>query len=122
MDRLRRIFVSTTCLLLVAGTALAASKLDPRARIALEQLRGGGSPQALQANGPAVTSTGELDVFIRGSVSRGELEALGVRVRTELPGLYTADVPVDAVDAVAALPGVVSVRGSVPADYNLNLS
>ena len=51
-----------------------------------------------------MTSQGDLDVFIRGPVTRAELEALGVRVRTALPGIYTANLPVRSIQAVAALP------------------
>ena len=59
-----------------------------------------------QSEASAVSATGELDVFITGSVSRAQLEALGVTVRTELPGIFTAFVPETAVDALASLPGV----------------
>lgn len=121
MQRMLRILVPAA-LVLLATTVHAQSKLDPRVRIALSQLRGGADIQQLDAAGASVTADGSLDVFIRGSVSRSTLEALGVKVRTELPGLYTADVPVTAIDAVAALSNVTSIRGAMLTEYNLNTS
>jgi hypothetical protein len=85
------------CALTFGGPASADSKLNARARIAMARLGAGGSPQALLAEGAAVTPEGALDVFIVGNVSRAELEAAGAHVRTELPGLFTADLPLSAV-------------------------
>jgi subtilisin family serine protease len=121
-----RIVTGALLALTLAVTATAAgagpSKLDARARAALAVVRGGLMAPEAVGSGQAINAQGELDVFIRGSVSRARLEALGVTVRTELPGLYTAYVPMDAVDAVAALPDVASIRGSAPAYPNLNNS
>ena len=99
-----------------------SSKLDPRVRIAVSQLQSGLSPQQLRTEGAAVSDAGMLDVFIRGDFSPLELQALGVVIRTQLPGLVTAYVPVDALDALVANPHVVSVRGAVQAEENLNVS
>ncbi len=113
--------------LLVATGALASDsaglgKLDPRARAALAQLRSGVALHALLENRVAVNTEGALDVFIRGTMTRAELTALGVRVRTELPGLVTAFVPAGSVEAVAALPGVRTIRGAAPVELELNAS
>jgi len=121
MRRLLRILVPAA-LVLLASTAYAQSKLDARARIAVSQMRAGVNLQELQSAGAAVTEEGQLDVFIRGTVSRGVLEALGVRVRSQIGDIFTADVPVSAIDAVAALSGVQSVRGAARAELNLNVS
>jgi len=68
-------------------------------------------------------AAGDLDVFITGNVSRGELEAAGAIVRTEFPGgIFTAFLPVAAIDAVAALPGVERIKGAVTYEENLNAS
>ena len=100
-------------LLFVAGQVFAdTSKLDPHARLALAQLQSGAEPSALRASAMSVTDERQLDVFITGSVSRDELEALGVTVRTALPGLYTAYVPAAVVDQVAALSSVTGIRGA----------
>jgi subtilisin family serine protease len=123
LHRTTATLLAALLLLIVVPLAHAEfSKMDPRVRIATAQLRGGESVQSLHDAGAAVSESGELDVFIRGTVSRSELEALGVQVRTELPGLFTAYVPVDAIDQVAALPGVTSVRGAVLCEPNLNVS
>ncbi len=95
-------------------------KLDATAQVALSKLNQGGSPRKLAAEGMAVTADGALDVFIRGNVSREELEAIGIRVRTALPGLFTADVPVSAVDALTAMDRVAAVEGSQPGVELLN--
>jgi len=110
--------------LLLAFTAAHAdsTKLDPRVRIALTRLQTGTSPQQLRTEGTAVSDQGMLDVFIRGSFSPMELQAMGVVVRTQLPGLVTAYVPASAVDALVADPNVVTVRGAVLAEPNLNVS
>lgn len=115
-----RIMLGALLLMSVASAVWAQSpgKLDPRARVALAQLRsldGGVRPQD---GSSAVSASGDLDVFITGSVSRAQLEALGVVVRTELPGLFTAFVPETAVDALSALPGVTGILGSAPVELN----
>ena len=123
MKRLLPLFLFTALIVLLAGQALAdSSKLDPRARIALSQLQAGVAPDQLHQDGVAVTAAGELDAFITGPVSRQELEALGVQVRTALPGVYTAFIPADVIDQVAALPDVISIRGAVQLDEYLNVS
>jgi hypothetical protein len=123
MTRPLRIFLLAGLLVFIAGQASAdISKLDPRARIAVTLLRGGTPVPELRANAQAVSETGDLDVFIQGSVSREELEALGVQVRTTLPRLYTAYVPVDVIDQVAALSDVTSIHGATECLPNLNTS
>ncbi len=114
--------VRPTCLaflvLVVCSSAAQAdlTKLDPRARVALGRIRGTVIPEGSSRAG------GDLDVFIQGPVSRGELEALGVRVRTALPGIYTAFVPPEAIERVAALASVTAIRGSAPVEPELSAS
>jgi subtilisin family serine protease len=101
----------------------APPKLDARARSALARLRAGGqSLETMRASGAAIDRDGALDVFIGGSVTRGQLEAAGVRVRTELPGLFTASIPASAVERVEALDGVVGIRGGAPCEPELDVS
>ena len=123
MKRLLPMFILTVLIVLVAGQALAeSSKLDPRARIAVSQLQAGVALDQLRQEGVAVSETGDIDAFITGSVTRQELEALGVQVRTALPGIYTAFIPGDVIEQVAALPDVISIRGAVQLAENLNVS
>jgi subtilisin family serine protease len=101
-------------LLVAAVPALAdISKLDPIARIAMQRLMGGESAQSLRDDGRvSVSVQGDLDVFVVGDVSRAQLEAAGARVRTALPGVFTAWIPVDRVDDVAAIAGVQRIEGA----------
>ncbi len=118
-----RFVLTVVCTLSLAGSAFAdLSKLNARARIALSELASGQDAGSLKGSGRAVNNEGELDVFILGNVSRGELEAAGARVRTELPGLFTAYIPLSAVEGVAALANVTSIQGSAPADPELDAS
>lgn len=123
MKRIGTLFTMFLGLVAVASLASAqASKIDPRVRIALGQLRAGTPVSQIRTANAAVAVDGMLDVFIRGDVSRAELEAQGVIVRTELPGLYTAYVPATLVDVLAANPRVSSIRGAVQAEQTLNVS
>jgi subtilisin family serine protease len=99
------------------------TKLDARARIAYGRLRSGREPlTALLADRVAVTRGGEMDVFITGTASRSALEAAGARVRYAGPGVFTAFLPVTAVDRVAALDGVTAIRAAVPLEPELDVS
>lgn len=127
--KLRQSCLIAMLIVSVVGIPLGAfgadeQKLDPRVRIALSQLRAGIPPEKmLETTAAAVDSAGELDVFIAGSVSRGDLEAAGAIVRSEVPGgIFTAFVPESAIDAVAALPGVERITGAVTCDEYLNAS
>jgi hypothetical protein len=125
----RRMFVRFV--LVIAGVALAAAanastiggltKLDPRARVALEGLRSGVTVDALRERRASVTDDGALDVFVVGG-SRAELEAAGARVRTSRGGISTAYVPIAAVEAVASLASVTSIRGAVTLEPELDQS
>src|SRR5205814_1055576 len=84
-----------------AGSPL--DKLDPRCRAALAALRAGSGAGRTPGSRMAVSASGDLDVFIRGPVTREQLEAAGARVRTALPGIFTAFVPSGAIESVAAL-------------------
>jgi subtilisin family serine protease len=117
---------SFTLLLLLAalaGTSHADdAKLDPLARLALAQVRAGVSREALSASRAGVNARRELDVFITGTASRAELEAAGARVRTALPGVATAYVPEDRIEAVARLAGVRRIHGAAKVRKHLNAS
>ena len=111
---LRRILMPA---LLLLGTAAPSSgdlgKLDPVARIALHRLQAGESAQAIGAEGRlSVSAIGEIDVFVVGDVTRAQLEAAGARVRTAVPGVFTAWIPADRVAAVAAIAGVSRIEGA----------
>jgi subtilisin family serine protease len=119
-----RVGLLATALLIPLGAYAAdLSKLNPRARITLEELRNGAGPLALKEMGGAIDENGNLDVFIQGNVSRSELEAAGAIIRTEVPGgIFTAFVPAAAIDAVAALPGVERINGAIMLEENLDAS
>lgn len=118
-----RLSLSLVLTLVLALPAWAdLSKLNGRARVALAQVQSGETAQVLKERGAAVNEEGELDVFIAGSVSRAELEAAGAIVRTALPGYYTAYIPASAVEAVAALPGVVRIEGAAPVELEIDVS
>jgi subtilisin family serine protease len=126
-----RSIVTGLFLALLASSALAGSKLNHTAQIALYQLQQlrSGATVAEPGSGPetdaivGATASGELDCFVIGSVSRSELEATGARVRSELPnGVFTVFIPIDAVDAVEALAGVQRIEGAEIAESNLDAS
>ena len=121
---LRRSQLAVALLILAAAISPArAGKLDVRARTALARLRAGGmSVEQMRHRGAAVDRSGALDVFVTGPVSRAELERAGARVRTELPGLFTASIPASAVERVTALPGVLGVHGGAPCTPELDVS
>ena len=100
----------------------ATSKLDPRVRRALAMVRSGASLETLRLKEASVSATRELEVFISGDVDRGELEAAGARVRTALPGVFTASIPEGAIDRVAALTGVRRIVGASPVKTSLDVS
>jgi hypothetical protein len=79
------------------------AKLDPRARVALARLRAGAPGDDLGGGRFAATPAGDLEVFILGAAGRAQLEGAGARVRTVLPGVCTATVPVAALESLAAL-------------------
>ncbi len=127
MNRLphRSILLGVALLFVLCGSAFAESaKLDLSARMALAQMRAVAAgtaatapPDASESADPlaelAINSAGELDCFVVGNVTRAELEAAGARVRSEVPGgIFTVFIPLDAVDAVAALGGVERIEGA----------
>jgi minor extracellular serine protease Vpr len=98
------------------------TKLNPILRVALLQ---GGAQQARAGLVPmsAVTSpTAGYEVFIRGPVTRAELEAVGVQVRTDLGDIKTAFIPEASLAAVTHLPSVTRVEGAVQVETNHSLS
>lgn len=124
MGPLSRRIAFVLLLLVIAAPAGAdpLAKLDPRARIALARIQAGTPVNTLQASQEAVDAAGDLDVFVRGSVSRAALEAAGARVRTALPGFYTASIPASAVSSVAALKGVRAISGATAVSPELDIS
>lgn len=122
---LRR-FLLVALALAVAAPAFGASKLNSRARIAVEQIRAGVSLDKLAASGAAINAEGEMDAFIVGSTSRSELEAMGVKIRTEVNTPYgivrTAYIPVGIVDAVAGLQSVSRIEAATPMELEINVS
>lgn len=110
-------------LLLAASLASAqVTKLDPKVRLALSSIEAGATPQTLRANAMSVTDEGALDVFITGNITREELEAMGVTVRTALPGIFTAYVPASLVDQVAANAHVTAIHGASLCEQYLDVS
>lgn len=111
-----RSLLALAALALVSTSATAGhSKLDALARIAVIKARTG------QHDFPtdrfkSTNDAGDLDVFITGDVTRAQLEALGVRVRAQAGDVFTAFVPVSAIDAVAALSSVRGIQGSAPVE------
>jgi len=101
----------------------ALGKLDARARATLARLRASGQTiETMRRSGAAIDRDGNLDVFIRGSVTRDQLESAGAHVRTALPGLFTASIPGSAVSRVEALPQVVAIRAGAPCRPELDVS
>jgi subtilisin family serine protease len=123
MTRPLPLFLLVALLLLIAGQAFAqASKLDARARIALAQLQAGEPLSEMLARAEAVSREGDLDVFVVGSVSRAVLESAGARVRSQAGEVFTAYIPVGAINAVAALPGVRQISGAALCEQELDSS
>jgi subtilisin family serine protease len=116
---LPRFVVASLVLVLAFTTAFAeSSKLDATARSAVYLMRNGGTIEGgdvTQAQGmSAVTATDDLDCLIVGTASRAQLEAAGAKIRYEFPnGVFTAFIPLEAVDAVAALSTVSRIEGAV---------
>lgn len=122
-SRMRHLIAGLLSLALLASSAAAQTgKLDPLARRALHRLRSGASLEALDAAGVATGPARTLDVFITGTASRAALEAAGARVRTSAGGVATAYVPVEAIDAVANVPGVERIHGASRLSPSLNSS
>jgi subtilisin family serine protease len=117
-----RFIVPVLGLLLVQTAHADLAKLDPRARVALAQLQQGAPIAAMLERASAVSEEGQLDVFIVGNVSRSQLEAAGAIVRTQAGDVFTAFIPVSAMDTVAALAGVSAIRGAAPVETQLDAS
>lgn len=118
----RASLIAVALLALAASFATAApSKLDALARraVAISKLAERDRPtDGFKSSNDA----GDLDVFIRGSVTRAQLEALGVTVRAQAGDVFTAYVPLSRVDAVAGLAGVQVIKGAAPVELEHELS
>jgi subtilisin family serine protease len=94
--------------------------------VAVAQLKSGMSIEQMKGVGAAVTDEGEIDAFITGTASRAELEALGVKIRTEVNTPYgvvrTAYIPASAIDQVAGLQSVSRIEGAVPTELEIDVS
>ncbi len=111
-----RVLLGALFLLTVASAAWAQSpaKLDPRARVALARLRSLDAGVRAQSDAAAVSAAGDLDVFITGSVSRTQLEALGV---TGILGSAPVELNNDTGTAATGAP---ALRGPGPNFTGLN--
>jgi len=123
----RRVLPSALALLAFATPAFAQTaidlrKLDPmlRTRVANDQGASSAARQLRMQAGAAEVTV--YDVFIRGDVSRAELEALGVVVRTDLGDIKTAFVPEGVLGALTLRPDVQRIEGSVPVELELDVS
>ncbi len=123
MTRSLRFLLITALALLVAVPALAdLGKLDARARASLAALQIRVPVEQALLDGMVLSEAGELDVFVVGEVSWGELEAAGARVRTQAGDVFTAYVPADAIAEVAALRGVRRIEGAAVCEPEMDLS
>ena len=119
----RTVLAALLTAIAVIPASAQSSKLDIAARIAIYNLRRGAPPADMRENGiMAATEEGEIDCFIVGDVTRAELEAAGARVRTALPGIFTAFIPLARVDAVAAIAGVQRIEGAQVEEVENNVS
>lgn len=108
---------------LAAAPCLAdLRKLDARARIAYETLRGSVRLDRTRARAQSIDEQGRIDAFVTGKVRREELEAAGAIVRTSLAGVHTVSIPVWAVERVSDLQRVDGISGSVMLERELNNS
>ncbi len=114
--------VAAIALSLGSARPAHAARLDVRTRAAAITARLNAPPSAERNALLPVNEAGELDVFIRGNASRAALEAAGATVRTQLPGLCTAYIPVEALDRVAAVTGVTAVRLAAAVEPELSAS
>ena len=118
------IFVLGTAFISIeAGIASAdLRKLDARTRFEYEQLQSGLPAQSLRDRGFAIPSEATMEVFVRGDAGRAALEAAGARVRSALPGICTADLPLGAVEPVSDLPGVTAIVASMAVEDQTDVS
>ena len=63
-----------------------------------------------------------ISVLITGAVDPGALAALGAQVQTEAGGVLTAEMPLEALPAVLALPGVQQIEAARRLEPQLNVS
>ncbi len=92
-------------------------RLDPRLGA---RLRLGGEERP--ERGPLAKGAAGVAVILRGDVSRTDLEAAGVVVGTEAGRITTADVPIAAIPALLATPGVEMVEAAGELSPLLNVS
>ena len=90
---MRRLWLPLTSLAFLLAVAPAHAtppgKLDARTRAALARLHSRiETVDEMRRAGAAIDAGGSLDVLIRGSASRQELEAAGARVRSGGPGIF----------------------------------
>ncbi len=126
----RRILVTLLLLLGLAGGA-SAQQGRPQVHPLLEPLieqPAAGIPQVLRT--PLGASQGTrringqetLNLFLRTTASREQLEALGIKVRTLRDGRATVTVPVQVLPALASRPDVQLITLPTPIRPNLNQS
>ncbi|HJX30100.1 MAG TPA: hypothetical protein VJ885_19520, partial [Thermoanaerobaculia bacterium] len=126
-------FRRTLAALLLLATASGAAAQEPRPQIhpllkRLVRTPSAGVPAILR--GPAAgrhtarrfQGKEALDLFLRTTATRAELEALGIKVRTLREGRATVTVPVSALPALAMRPDVQTITLPVPLRPQLDKS
>lgn len=126
-------FRRTLAALLLLATASGAAAQEPRPQIhpllkRLVRTPSAGVPAILR--GPAAgrqtarrfQGKEALDLFVRTTATRAELEALGIKVRTLREGRATVTVPVSALPALAMRPDVQTITLPVPLRPQLDKS
>ncbi len=126
----RRILVTLLLLLGLAGGA-SAQQGRPQVHPLLEPLieqPAAGIPQILRSplggrqGARRINGQEALNLFLRTTATREQLEALGIKVRTLRDGRATVTVPVSALPALASRPDVQLITLPTPIRPNLNQS
>jgi subtilisin family serine protease len=111
----------------VPAWGATTSKLNALARIAMSQAGSGASQAQInkRLGGGVVNDEGQLDLFVVGHLTEGDLAAMGAVVRTAIagrPGVFTVYAGPAVVDAIASHPMVQAIHGAAPAELELDLS
>jgi minor extracellular serine protease Vpr len=115
----------------IEATALRSAAQDSRLDFSLARWldrRAAGSSaaelgaEAARTQPEAVTDLQQISVFISGTVDPGALAALGVQVQTQAGDVLTAEMPLESLPAVLALPGVQRIDAAKRLEPQLNVS
>ena len=117
--------VLATALLLLAASEAAlavpraarpwAARLDARLHTLLDELGAGVGTREQAPHYPELRTIGGtqmVDAFIRHRDAVEALEALGVKIRLQIGEVCTADIPLTALEAVAALKGIIYIEAA----------